>query len=36
VSDTKHEAPKDLLTPAEYLRANFESSDRIAIDPGLR
>jgi DNA primase RepB-like protein len=31
VSDTKHEAPKDVLTPAEYIRANFEASDRIAI-----
>jgi hypothetical protein len=31
VSDTKHEAPKDALTAAEYIRANFESSDRIAI-----
>ena len=31
MSDTKHEAPKDVLTPAEYIRANFESSDRIAI-----
>jgi RepB DNA-primase N-terminal domain len=31
VSDAKHEAPKDLLTPAEYIRANFEASDRIAI-----
>jgi hypothetical protein len=31
VTDTKHEARKDGLTPAEYIRANFESSDRIAI-----
>ena len=31
MSDTKHEAPKDALTAAEYIRANFESSDRIAI-----
>jgi hypothetical protein len=31
VSDAKHEPPKDVVTPAEYIRANFESSDRIAI-----
>jgi hypothetical protein len=31
VSDTKREAPKDVSTPAEYIRANFDSSDRIAI-----
>lgn len=31
MSGTDHEAPKDVLTPAEYIRANFASSDRIAI-----
>jgi hypothetical protein len=31
VSDTDHDAPKDVLTPAEYIRANFASSDRIAL-----
>jgi hypothetical protein len=31
MSNTENEAPKDVLSPAEYIRANFESSDRIAI-----
>lgn len=31
MSHTKYEGPKDVLTPPEYIRANFESSDRIAI-----
>jgi hypothetical protein len=31
VSGTDHEAPKDVSTSAEYIRANFESFDRIAI-----
>jgi RepB DNA-primase from phage plasmid len=31
VSDTDREAPKDVLSAAEYIRANFEASDRIAI-----
>jgi hypothetical protein len=31
VNDTDHDAPKDVLTPAEYIRANFASSDRIAL-----
>jgi hypothetical protein len=31
VSNGDHEVPKDVLSPTEYIRANFESSDRIAI-----
>ena len=31
MSNTENEPPKDVLSPAEYIRANFESSDRIAI-----
>jgi hypothetical protein len=31
VSDAKREGPKDVWIPAEYIRANFASSDRIAV-----
>ena len=31
MNDTKHEDPKDISAPTEYIRANFEFSDRIAI-----
>jgi hypothetical protein len=31
VSNNQNEPPKDVFSPTEYIRANYESSDRIAI-----
>ncbi len=31
MSDTKYDASNDISTPAEYIRANFDISDRIAV-----
>jgi DNA primase RepB-like protein len=31
MTHTENEPPKDVLSPVEYIRANFEPSDRIAI-----
>jgi RepB DNA-primase from phage plasmid len=31
VSNSENECPKDILSPREYISANFEPSDRIAI-----
>ncbi len=31
MSDTKYDASNDISTPAEYIRTNFDISDRIAV-----